>query len=82
MSNQANRRILSDLKAIKKEYEKGIYVEANPNNILSCRAIILGPKGTVWDGGCFKLSIEFTKEYPTSPPIVKFITPMFHPNSK
>ena len=30
--------------------------------------------------GTFKLSLEFTEEYPNKAPTVKFVTRMFHPN--
>lgn len=43
-------------------------------------AVIFGPDDTPWEGGTFKLLMEFTEEYPNKPPAVKFITKMFHPN--
>ena len=30
--------------------------------------------------GTFKLTLDFTEEYPNRPPTVKFVTPLFHPN--
>ena len=30
--------------------------------------------------GTFKLTLDFTEEYPNRPPAVKFACPMFHPN--
>ena len=30
--------------------------------------------------GVFKLSMEFTEEYPNKPPVVKFVTKVYHPN--
>jgi ubiquitin-protein ligase len=30
--------------------------------------------------GTFKLTLDFTEEYPNRPPLVKFACPMFHPN--
>ena len=40
------------------------------------------PDDTPWEGGVFKLSLNFTEDYPNKAPKVKFITKMFHPNSK
>lgn len=41
---------------------------------------IKAPDDTAYEGCNFNLQIEFTKDYPYEPPIVKFITPIFHPN--
>jgi len=38
------------------------------------------PEDTAWEDGTFKLTLEFTEEYPNKAPTVKFITKMFHPN--
>ena len=38
------------------------------------------PKDTPFEDGTFKLTIEFTEEYPNKPPTVRFISRMFHPN--
>jgi hypothetical protein len=32
--------------------------------------------------GTFKLTLEFTEEYPNKAPVVKFVSTMFHPNSE
>lgn len=44
------------------------------------QAVIFGPDDTIWEGGIFNLALEFSEEYPNKPPIVKFVTKMFHPN--
>ncbi len=44
------------------------------------QAVIFGPDDTPWEGGTFKLLLEFTEEYPNKPPVVRFLTKMFHPN--
>ena len=58
-------------------------------NVLSCgpqtslwhwHAIICGPVGTPYEGGCFELQIHFPEGYPFRPPEVKFLTPIHHPN--
>jgi len=34
----------------------------------------------MWEGGLFELTLEFTDQYPTRPPKVKFVSKIFHPN--
>lgn len=40
------------------------------------------PKDTPFEDGTFKLTIEFTEEYPNKPPTVRFVSKMFHPNGE
>ncbi len=35
-----------------------------------------------WSSGTFKLTLQFTEDYPNKPPTVRFVSKMFHPNSK
>lgn len=42
--------------------------------------MIFGPDDTEWEGGIFKLILEFSEDYPNKPPKVKFLTKMYHPN--
>ena len=41
---------------------------------------IPGKKGTPWEGGLYKGQIIFKDDFPTTPPKVKFVPPLFHPN--
>lgn len=50
------------------------------NNVMAWQGVILGPDDTPWEGGIFKLLLEFTEDYPNKPPSVKFLTKIFHPN--
>jgi len=34
----------------------------------------------IFQDGTFKLTMEFSEEYPNKPPVVKFLSKMFHPN--
>ncbi|CAB4062378.1 UBE2A [Lepeophtheirus salmonis] len=43
-------------------------------------AVIFGPHDTPFEDGTFKLTMEFSEEYPNKPPLVKFLSKMFHPN--
>ena len=33
-------------------------------------------------GGMFSLQLRFTDDYPSSPPVVRFLTQVFHPNGR
>ena len=39
-----------------------------------------GKEGTDWEGASFKLTLEFTADYPSKPPKAKFSPPLFHIN--
>ncbi|KAH9740013.1 UBC core domain-containing protein [Citrus sinensis] len=51
------------------------------DDIMLRNAIIVGLGGTLFDGGIFKLTLKFTKEYPVKPPVVPFVSRMFHRNT-
>ena len=44
----------------------------------TCR--VPGKEGTIWEGGSYPLSMEFTEDYPAKPPKCKFPAGFFHPN--
>jgi ubiquitin-conjugating enzyme E2 D len=74
-------RILSDLNDI--EQNPPSHVSAgviDDSNIYEWEATIIGPALSPYSGGIFNLSIMFSENYPFKPPIIKFITKIFHPN--
>lgn len=42
--------------------------------------MIIGPSDTPFEDGTFRLVLQFDEQYPNKPPIVKFVSEMFHPN--
>ncbi|XP_003746064.1 uncharacterized protein LOC100905105 [Galendromus occidentalis] len=43
-------------------------------------ACIFGPAGSPYEGGQFYLSVSVSCRYPMDPPVVRFLTKIFHPN--
>ncbi len=71
---------MRDFKRLQKDAPAGIQAAPLDNNVMAWQAVIFGPDDTAWEGGTFKLLLEFTEEYPNKPPAVKFLSKIFHPN--
>ncbi|KAK7362203.1 hypothetical protein VNO77_04309 [Canavalia gladiata] len=80
MSTPSRKRLMRDFKRLQQDPPAGISGAPQDNNIMLWNAVIFGPDDTPWDGGTFKLSLQFTEDYPNKPPTVRFVSRMFHPN--
>lgn len=80
MSTPSRQRLVRDYRRLQKDPPQGVNGAPNPDNIMLWKAVIFGPEDTPWDGGTFKLKLEFSEEYPNKAPTVKFISKIFHPN--
>eukprot|EP00002_Diphylleia_rotans_P026799 TRINITY_DN535_c0_g3_i1.p1 TRINITY_DN535_c0_g3~~TRINITY_DN535_c0_g3_i1.p1 ORF type:complete len:172 (-),score=37.47 TRINITY_DN535_c0_g3_i1:137-652(-) len=80
MTTPARRRLMRDFKRLRTDPPQGVSGAPLENNIMTWNAVIFGPEDSPWEDGTFRLKIDFTEEYPNKPPIVKFISKMFHPN--
>lgn len=80
MSTPARKRLMRDFKKLTSDPPPGVNASPNADNVMKWNAIIFGPNDTVWEGGTFSLTLEFSEEYPNKAPVVKFKTSMFHPN--
>jgi len=80
MSTSARRRLLRDFRRLQTDPPSGVTGAPMNTNIMCWQAVIFGPDDTPWEGGTFKLVLEFTEDYPNKAPQVRFLTKMFHPN--
>ena len=81
----ALKRIQKEISDMKKSNINDISenISAGPiseNNLFKWEATLIGAVDTPYEGGIFKLSINFPNNYPFVPPIIKFMTKIFHPN--
>ncbi|VDD88756.1 unnamed protein product [Enterobius vermicularis] len=76
----AIRALTLELKSLQTSPLEGFTVNPSESDIFVWTVAIFGPPGTLYQGGYFKAMINFPKNYPYSPPSVKFLTKVWHPN--
>ena len=86
MDKNAIKRILNkDMKEVEKQNlnSLGIYIEFNEEDILEAKAMIVGPRDSLYEGGFLFFNIRFPKNYPYAPPDVTYVprnNVRIHPN--
>jgi ubiquitin-protein ligase len=85
MKNTVKRITNIDIKNYYKlELEKnGIYIQFDETDLMKARALIIGPSDTIYENAYLFFNIEFPKNYPFSPPTVRYIAQnnvRIHPN--
>ena len=86
MEKKAIQRIINrDIKEIQKLNlnSLGIYIQFNEDNFLEAKAMIVGPKDSLYEGGFLLFNIYFPKNYPFAPPDVVYVSRnriRIHPN--
>ncbi|TPX33756.1 hypothetical protein SmJEL517_g03450 [Synchytrium microbalum] len=77
---QASLLLKRQLKELTKSPVEGFSAGLDDDNIFEWSVVILGPEGTLYEGGFFKAKLSFPETYPLLPPKMKFISEMYHPN--
>ena len=79
--SQAVKRLQKEIKKFNEEENEGL--SAGPkddSDLFKWEASLQGPEGSPFEGGTFKLELEFPKDYPFKPPKAVLKTMIYHPN--
>ncbi|XP_070537295.1 ubiquitin-conjugating enzyme E2 C-like [Ptychodera flava] len=79
-AHSVSKRLQQELMKLMMTGSKGISAFPDGDNIFKWVGTIHGAEGTVYEGLQYKLSLDFPSNYPYSAPVVKFVTPCYHPN--
>jgi ubiquitin-conjugating enzyme E2 R len=80
-NNSALRALALEFKSLQEEPVEGFRVKlVNEDNLFEWEVAIFGPIDTIYEGGYFKARVTFPADYPYSPPALKFLTKVWHPN--
>ena len=85
MSSALKRIINKDIKEVINQnlISLGIYIHFDEDNMMKAKAMIVGPKGSLYENGFLFFDITFPKNYPFSPPDISYISRnsiRIHPN--
>ncbi|EDW73945.1 uncharacterized protein Dwil_GK21643 [Drosophila willistoni] len=74
------RRITMETERLIKDPVPGIDAVPDEKNVRYFHVIMAGPVDSPFEGGLFELELFLPEDYPMSPPKVRFVTKIFHPN--
>jgi ubiquitin-protein ligase len=73
-TKKIQKELATYINSLPMNYNSSIYVRYNPNNIRNIKALIIGPKDTPYENGCYIFDIFIPNEYPNIPPKVNLQT--------
>lgn len=80
-NQSALKRIIKEYNTMKKSPPPNVSAApVDETDMYTWQAIIFGPSNSVYAGGVFKLKIVFPSDYPFKPPIIEFLTKIYHCN--
>lgn len=84
MSSKRLKRIHNEIKELQNSInilsENGIYFHINDEDVNFVYAMLIGPEKTPYEKGFYFFKIEYSPEYPMTPPLVKYLTQGILPN--
>ncbi|KAF2767813.1 hypothetical protein EJ03DRAFT_140558 [Teratosphaeria nubilosa] len=71
-------KLCIDFAALKTSCPKGVYVAPDPDEPLTWAGVLFPRKGP-YAGAVLRFHVDFSPSYPTRPPIITFLSEIFHP---
>jgi len=80
----AQKRLFHEYRNLSTSPPEGITAgPVSEDDMFYWEALIQGPEGTPYEGGVFAAELRFPKDYPLSPPTMKFVGGnVWHPNGE
>ncbi|GIY42208.1 ubiquitin-conjugating enzyme E2 R2 [Caerostris extrusa] len=80
-TSSALRALAMEFKSLQEEPVEGFRVKlVSEENLFEWEVAIFGPPKTLYEGGYFKAHVKFPPDYPYSPPSIRFLSKVWHPN--
>ncbi|KDN39539.1 putative ubiquitin-conjugating enzyme E2 [Tilletiaria anomala UBC 951] len=74
------KRIIKETERLLSDPAPGIQATPHEDNLRYFDVVMDGPSQSPFEGGKFKLELYLAEDYPLSPPKVRFLTKLYHPN--
>ncbi|KAK6599493.1 ubiquitin-conjugating enzyme E2 35 [Botrytis cinerea] len=74
------KRIIKETERLMQEPVPGISAVPHEDNLRYFDVSIHGPSSSPYEGGIFKLELFLPDDYPMTPPKIRFLTKIYHPN--
>lgn len=79
-SNPRTLRMAKEMEMLSKSPPHGISCWAKNETLDRLEAVVQGSVGSPYENGSFHIDITIPNRYPFEPPLLKFLTKVYHPN--
>uniref|UniRef100_A0A8C5EWC4 Uncharacterized protein n=2 Tax=Gouania willdenowi TaxID=441366 RepID=A0A8C5EWC4_GOUWI len=77
---EKDKRILEELKNLHCDPHPYFSIYPSESDFTFWKLLMEGPPDTPYEKGVFELFCQFGSDYPVKPPVIRFITPIYHCN--
>ncbi|KAM7383816.1 hypothetical protein PAMA_011264 [Pampus argenteus] len=77
---EKDKRILEELKSLHCHPHPYFTILPSESDLTFWKILMEGPPDTPYEKGVFELFCQFGPDYPVKPPLVRFVTPVYHCN--